>query len=450
MSLLLLFKSSVPAGAGGSSGSPAPLPSLSSLFSLTYTLTAEQGTYTLDGRDANFPRIYLLDAAQGTYTLAGQDAVLRTLPVLSAEQGTYSLSGQSANLNVGYSLLSNVGFYDLTGQAATLQEGNLEVDSPAPLPHLGLLGGLGNIPVIITAESGTYSVSGQSVNFVTTYILRANQGTYTQSGQIASLSKSGASSENPAPLPHLGLVLGIASGSTVLNADPGIYSIVGSEGLVDLEMGAETSTYSLTGFDAGLNYQYYLVAQQGTYGIVGQDITFTVSGNVTMAAEQGTYLVSGQVTNVLRGYPISALQGFYSLAGQAAEVYTGTSGTTGTLNRTNLNDSLSANGTSTISGNLSRTNNNDVLVATGINDNTIFGVVTVVNLNDTLTSSGQSTSSGTLSTTNSNDTSTGFGTTTVIGTLNKTNANDTSSGYGYPGNPATITTKLLLTGAGQT
>jgi hypothetical protein len=451
MSLLLLFKSSAPPGAGGSSGSPGSLPSLGLLLTNSYVLTAAQGSYSLSGVDANFPRTYLLTSAQGSYSLSGQDATLRTLPALVAEQGSYSLTGQDAALLRGYKVISEQGFYDLTGQTADLfTDAPASPSTPAPFPHLGLLDGLGNVPIALTAEYGTYTVSGQDLVFSATYILRADQGTYTTAGQVATLNLQGASVENPAPLPHLGLLLGVGTGTTILAADPGIYSIVGSDGLVDMEMGAETSTYAITGYAAGLNYQYYLTAAQGSYSLTGYDVTFTVSGNVTMAADQGTYTLSGQDAGTLRGYPMPALQGFYALGGQAADVFTGTSGTTGTVVVTNASDSVVAAGTTAIVGTVANTNSGDTLAASGVTDNTILGTVAYTNVSDILTSSGSGTNFGTLVVTNLGDTLVASGTTTVVGTLAKTNQNDTSSGYGYPGFPATVTTKLLLTGAGQT
>lgn len=450
MSLLLLFKTTVAPGAGGSSGHPASLPHLGLQLAKRYTVTAEQGSYSVDGRDANFPRAYIIASEYTTYTISGQDATLRTIGALTAEQGSYSLSGQAANLLYGYLLTAAGGTYELVGYPATLEysdQGN--IDSPAPLPSLGLLGGLGYTAPVLTAEQGSYSITGQDISSVHIYRLDAAAGSYNYEGQIAGLTKQGASSENPAPLPHIGLILGRSSTLT-LTADPGIYSILGSDGLVDLEFTGESGSYAISGQVATLAYGYNLVAGNATYAITGQDAAFVVTGNITMAAEQGSYSVAGQVANLLRGYPITAAHGFFSLLGQQATLSTGTSGTVGTVNYTNINDSLSASGRPTLTGSVNYTNGQDTLVATGENDNTINGVVNYTNVNDTLASSGQSTASGTLEETNANDTLSGVGTTTVVGTLAKTNQNDTSSGYGYPGDPATITTKLLLTGAGQT
>lgn len=109
------------------------------------------------------------------------------------------------------------------------------------------------------------------------------------------------------------------------------------------------------------------------------------------------------------------------------------SGVSGTLARTNANDTSSAAGTTTVRGTLARTNANDTAAASG--STTVTGSLARTNANDTAAASGSVGSSGvsgSLAATNANDTSAATGTTTIVGTLAKTNNNDTSTASGSP------------------
>lgn len=87
-------------------------------------------------------------------------------------------------------------------------------------------------------------------------------------------------------------------------------------------------------------------------------------------------------------------------------------GVTGTIARTNANDSVSASGTTGTAGTIARTN-----------------------ANDTATASGTSGTFGTIATTNANDTTTASGTSGIFGTIARTNANDSVSAFGDAGQP---------------
>lgn len=149
----------------------------------------------------------------------------------------------------------------------------------------------------------------------------------------------------------------------------------------------------------------------------------------------------------------------------------GAGGVSGTLAKTNVNDTLSAAGTTTVVGSVAKTNVNDTLAASG--SGIVTGTVAVTNANDTLAASGSVTPIdqvypfdfglpvawytdagfnalyafhqlgvsvvnrgdvvtciGTLAVTNVNDTSAASGTTTILSTLAVTNVNDTSAAQG--------------------
>lgn len=122
------------------------------------------------------------------------------------------------------------------------------------------------------------------------------------------------------------------------------------------------------------------------------------------------------------------------------------SGSTGTLAKTNANDTSAASGTTTVVGTLAKTNANDTSAAAGTT--TVLGTLARTNANDTLSASGSvgSSISGTLATTNANDTLAAAGTTTVVGSLARTSANDTASAAGT----TTVVGTLATTNAPDT
>lgn len=108
----------------------------------------------------------------------------------------------------------------------------------------------------------------------------------------------------------------------------------------------------------------------------------------------------------------------------------GSSGSTGTVAYTLLNDTLAALGTTTVVGSLAETMTNDTSSATGTT--TVVGSLAVTLANDTGAISGSvgSPVSGTLAVTLQNDTVSASGTTTIVGSLAETMTNDTSSASG--------------------
>ena len=221
-----------------------------------------------------------------------------------------------------YALTAAQGTYTLSGQAASLVYSGARTDTPAPLPHLGLLGGIGGNAGV--SDQGAYTITGQAAAFLRGLRLVSDAGFYTLSGQPAILNTSVNQGGYPAPLPHIGLMLASTTTAYTLTADTGIYSILGSEGVADFEMSAAQGSYGIVGQDAALLKTHILVAEQGSYAVSGQDAIFAIGSPArTLTAEQGTYLLSGQDAGTYVGRGFTAEHGFYALLGQAANLVYG-------------------------------------------------------------------------------------------------------------------------------
>jgi hypothetical protein len=126
----------------------------------------------------------------------------------------------------------------------------------------------------------------------------------------------------------------------------------------------------------------------------------------------------------------------------------GTTTIVGTLARSNGADTSAGSGTTTVVGTLARTNASDTSAASGSVGSPVSGTLATTNADDTSAATGTTTVTGTLARTNAADTSAATGTTTVTGTLARTNANDTSVASGSSG--SAVSGSLATTNASDT
>lgn len=130
----------------------------------------------------------------------------------------------------------------------------------------------------LTANSGSYTLSGQDATILKSKVLNADQGTYTLTGQSASLFRS-----------------------KVINAAQG--------------------SYALTGQSSTILRSKVLTAGQGSYTLTGQNATITYTGsgvNYTITADVGNYTYTGQAATIKKSKVLNASTGTYNVAGQAA------------------------------------------------------------------------------------------------------------------------------------
>lgn len=99
----------------------------------SYSLTAEQGSYSLNGQVAGLLTGGFLSAEFGSYSLIGSEA-LRDIE-MDAELGSYALNGQIAVVIRAALTSAEQGSYVLNGQAANL----VTAAGPPPLEDAGLL-----------------------------------------------------------------------------------------------------------------------------------------------------------------------------------------------------------------------------------------------------------------------------------------------------------------------
>lgn len=167
----------------------------------------------------------------------------------------------------------------------------------------------------LTAQSGSYSLSGQNTNLLKTKLLAAQSGSYALAGQSAQLLKSKRLISSGGSYQTIGSDTSLYR-SRQLSLSGGTYSITGASadivftGLaVNYVLTAQGGSYSLTGSSASITYtalspSYLLVAQGGTYSLFGNSAEIKKSKR--LVASGGTYSYAGQQVNITAGPAISS------------------------------------------------------------------------------------------------------------------------------------------------
>jgi hypothetical protein len=138
-----------------------------------YTVTANNGSYTVAGQTANVLFGRLVTANQGAYTVAGQTANFFLGRLVTADQGAYSVAGQTATVvytpgGGAYVVIADNGAYTVTGQNASLLRARL-----------------------LLADNGAYAITGQNATLLHNKILVSDNGYYNVAGQSATITFSG-------------------------------------------------------------------------------------------------------------------------------------------------------------------------------------------------------------------------------------------------------------------
>lgn len=219
------------------------------------------------------------------------DHAIATIPQASTPSGNYTVT-------------ADTGSYTLTGQAAIIRKTR-----------------------IVVAAVGSYAVTGQSANLLRGKRIVANNGTYSVTGQSANILKSKRIVSNVGAYALTGVAANILKSRIVISA---------------------AGAYSVTGQNAGITRSRLVTADSGNYAVTGQDATITYSGgsvNYTLTAEAGEYLLTGvdaqiQYTPIQSGPPPQIynlpgyrqtkrtdreLEDFYRSIGALPEIHTVTS-----------------------------------------------------------------------------------------------------------------------------
>ena len=176
------------------------------------------------------------------------------------------------------------------------------------------------VPIMLTAESGSFALSGQAVSLKQSYAVAAGAGSFSLSGQSVNLEHGRNLAVGAGSFSLSGQDVALTYtpvGSPVMEAGAGVFVLTGQD--VALTHGhpvaAEAGSFTLTGQDVGIYHVYRLTAKFGAYILSGQDTGLTQTHNA-LAAEYGDLALAGQPVSLEYGRALMAEYGAYAITGQ--------------------------------------------------------------------------------------------------------------------------------------
>jgi hypothetical protein len=214
------------------------------------------------------------------------------------ELGTYTVTAEWTIGSGGptYTLTAEAGSYAITGTAAGLRAARR-----------------------ILAEAGAYSLTGTAANLRLTKRIAAESGSYSITGTAAGFRASRRISAEAGAYSITGFDVAFTRARRML-ADAGSYLIVGQDvGLrASRRLTLDAGSYAITGTAAQLRRIRLLTANPGSYVITGTAAGLRASRRFT--AEAGAYLITGTPAALRRLLRLVAEAGAYSITGQAAQL----------------------------------------------------------------------------------------------------------------------------------
>lgn len=218
-----------------------------------------------------------------------------------------------------YTLTADAGSYGLTGTDAGLLRGLLVGASGGTYTLTGTAAGL-NLGAVLTAAGSSYGVTGADAGLIRSVVLAASSGSISVSGTAAGLARSYLFAAGGGSYAWAGTDAGVLRGS-VLTAAGGTFAWTGTDATLTAvsakTLAADSGSFTVAGTDAGLVVgRLPLTADAGAFALTGA--AAGLSATRTIGAGGGTYDVTGTAAGLLRGLLVGAAGGTYTCTGTAA------------------------------------------------------------------------------------------------------------------------------------
>lgn len=159
----------------------------------------------------------------------------------------------------------------------------------------------------LTAQKGSYSVTGQSATVLRHKSLTAQTGSYSYTGNTANITYT----------PNASIF--------TLTAQTGMYTVAGQAATLyrNRRLSAQVGTYAITGVSADITHVplanvYNLIAEGGSYTLSG--ISASISRNRRLSTSSGNYQTTGISATILKSKRLSAHTGIYTYTGQSINI----------------------------------------------------------------------------------------------------------------------------------
>lgn len=161
-------------------------------------------------------------------------------------------------------------------------------------------GGGGGPTYTLTAESGTFALTGAAAGLIYARRIQADSGSFALTGAAANLVRGRRLVADAGTYALTGAAAGLVYGRRLV-ADSGAFTLTGADAtLVYTPVGgytlvADPGSFTFTGQPANLVYGRRLQADAGSYSLTGSDatLTYTQVGGYTLTAESGSYSFAG-------------------------------------------------------------------------------------------------------------------------------------------------------------
>jgi hypothetical protein len=227
----------------------------------------------------------------------------------------YNIQGGEA----GAVISAEPGSYALSGTNASLEYGREIAANAGTVTMTGTAASL-RLGARVAALGGSYALTGTNTVVRVGRLLTAAGGSYAQSGTAASLELGRALDVDAGVYALTGtaasLVYSGASSTYTLTSDAGTYALSGTASV--LRYGrivvSESAVYALSGTNSVLFADRHVVSSGGTYLLTGSAETI-LSVDIVMAALAGSYAFTGTDATLQRTRELSSGAGVYSVTG---------------------------------------------------------------------------------------------------------------------------------------
>lgn len=240
-------------------------------------------------------------------------------------------AGLSPNQNAvgsianAYVLTADAGSYALTGVAAATRAARVLTAAAGSYNLTGVAAGLVRARTL-TAVSGSYSLTGVAAGLRAARTIAAAAGAYNLTGVAAGLKSGRTLACSAGAYALTGVAAGLAAARRI-TAAAGAYNLTGVAATLNYSgsgsktLTADAGTYALTGVAAGVRAARRLVAAQGSYALSGVAAGTIAARRIT--AVPGAYSLSGNAAGLAAARKLAAATGAYNLTGVAAGVIAG-------------------------------------------------------------------------------------------------------------------------------
>ena len=202
--------------------------------------------------------------------------------------------------------------------------------------------------ITITADSGTYTLSGTTITLKAAFSTVVATGTYSLSGTAAGLRAGRNTSAGSGTYTLTGTDVALRTARATIAAS-GTYNLTGTDvTLIYTPASGEVLTidsgsFALTGSTVGLIAARKTAIDSGNYSLTGQSISLRYDANVI--SDSGSYALTGTDLALVADYGIISISGSYTLTGTSVTLkYSGdVTQTIGTVTASFAESGISAN-----------------------------------------------------------------------------------------------------------